>query len=568
MTGLILIACSLLLGYFLPLPAQNSLQHQKDSLRQAIERSEGKDKLKSYSRLYYLYMSELADDRNMDTLLVLFKETEAEAIRQGNVNAQGMVYGNTVISYLNRAEYDKVIQKTPGYLDFFIRHDLWNFYYQIHMQLISAYNLAGDYKRAAEEAEVMYRRAGERKDKAGMAAALYATGHTYHLQKRWKEEEDCFRECIGMLWEVSGYDNLLTEAYAFLCMSLRAQNHHDEILRLMPEYEKALARFEKAAGRIQPEARGNYYTALMNTYIDIKDYEKAEFYLSRFEDFIGNSITWFELLRAKALIYQGRGDYRHALAAIDSAIVEVPDRNFTLNEVRKIKMEILVRMGESDDAIGLFDEIIACNDSIKDVEINGRFDELRTRYEVEKYITEKERNFHYFLFAACGCTLLLIIFTGYIVYSHRLHRKNRILYRRIVEQEKMEERVLGAIEVLPLESLSKEDQLFCRLSEKMHGERLFTNPNLKRKDIAELLETNETYLSKAIRSNTEGKSYHEYVTDLRLKYASKLLTEHYEHTVMEIGESSGFNSPSTFFRVFRERFGMSPSDFRSISREK
>ena len=63
----------------MPALAHNPLQHQKDSLRRVIEQSEGIDKLRSYNRLYYLYMSEIADDRKMDTLLTLFDQAEAEA---------------------------------------------------------------------------------------------------------------------------------------------------------------------------------------------------------------------------------------------------------------------------------------------------------------------------------------------------------------------------------------------------------------------------------------------------------------------------------------------------------
>ena len=280
-TSLITILWGSLLCFTLSVVAQNSLQYQKDSLRQAIEHAEGIDKLKSYNKLYYLYMSEVADDQKMDTLLMLFTQVEAEAIKQGNVEMQGMVYGNTIISHINRKEYDEIIQKAPGYLDFYIRHELWKFYYQINMQLITAYNLKGDYKQAAEAAELMFDRARKREDKAGMALALYATGITYNVQNRWKEEEECFRECAGLLWEVSGYDNILTQSYAFLCTALRAQAQYDKLLQLVPDYEKAIARFEKSSGRTQPEARGNLYVALMNTYIDTKDYDKAGEYLSK-----------------------------------------------------------------------------------------------------------------------------------------------------------------------------------------------------------------------------------------------------------------------------------------------
>lgn len=95
------------------------------------------------------------------------------------------------------------------------------------MQLITAYNLKGDYTQAAEEAKRMFDRAKERKDKAGMATALYATAITYNVQNRWKEEEDCFRECIRLLWEVSGYDNILTQAYAFYAVRF---GHKDNMI--------------------------------------------------------------------------------------------------------------------------------------------------------------------------------------------------------------------------------------------------------------------------------------------------------------------------------------------------
>lgn len=427
----------ILLCFTLPVLAHNNLQHQKDSLRQVIEHSEGIDKLKSYNRLCYLYMSEVADDQKMDTLLMLFNQVEAEAIKQGNVEIQGMVYGNAIIAYMNRSEHDKVIEKAPAYLDFYIENGLWKFYYQIHMQLITAYNLKGEYEPAVEEAEKMYARAKERKDKAGMATALYATGLIYNSQDRWKEEEKCFRECIDLLWEVSGYDNILTQSYAFLCMVLRAQNRYDELLQLVPEYEKAIARFEKASGRTQPEARGNLYIALMNTYIDIHDYDKAEPYLAKTEALINNDISRFELLRARALILQSRGDYGKALAAVDSAINRTLEADFNLNSIRRIKMQLLARMGRYQEADDLLDEIIATNDTLKNVEVNARFDELRTQYEVEKHIAGKERNFHYFLFALAICLVLVLLLAGTFYYNRMIALKNRKLYERIKEQDRL-----------------------------------------------------------------------------------------------------------------------------------
>lgn len=587
-TSLIAILWGILLCFTLPVLAQNSLQRQKDSLRQVIEHSEGIDKLRSYNRLYYLYMSEIADDQKMDTLLMLLNQVEAEAIKQGNAEMQGMVYGNAIIAHINRSEHDKVIEKAPAYLDFYIENGLWKFYYQIHMQLITAYNLKGEYESAVEEGEKMYARAKERKDKAGMATALYATGIIYNSQDRWKEEEKCFRECIDLLWEVSGYDNILTQSYAFLCMVLRAQNRYDELLQLVPEYEKAIARFEKAARRAQPEARGNLYIALMNTYIDIREYDKAEPYLTKIEALVNNDISRFELLRARALILQSRGDYDKALAAIDSAMTRTPEADFNRNSLRRIKMQILARMGRYREADGLLDEIIAMNDTLKNVEVNARFDELRIQYEVEKHIAEKERNFHYLLFALAICLIFALLLAGAFYYNRMIALKNRKLYERIKEQDRMADelsRLAGTCrsktssEASPDESdktagaadglapCSEQQNLVARLQEYLLSGDNLSDADISRDDIISALGTNKNVLTDAVKAVT-GKSPMEYMRTLRVEEARRKLDSHPELTIEAIAFSCGFNIPSTFYRLFRKQYGISPAEYRKMAKSQ
>lgn len=583
-TSLITILWGSLLNLALPVLAQNNLQHQKDSLRQVIEHSEGIDKLRSYNRLYYLYMSEIADDQKMDTLLMLLNRVEAEAIKQGNAEMQGMVYGNAIIAHINRSEHDKVIEKAPAYLDFYIENGLWKFYYQIHMQLITAYNLKGEYESAVEEGEKMYARAKERKDKAGMATALYATGIIYNSQDRWKEEEKCFRECIGLLWEVSGYDNILTQSYAFLCMVLRAQNRYDDLLQLVPEYEKAIARFEKASGRAQPEARGNLYIALMNTYIDIREYDKAEPYLAKIEGLINNDISRFELLRARALILQSHGDYGKALAAIDSAMTRTPESDFNRNSLRRIKMQILARMGRYREADGLLNEIIATNDTLKNVEVNARFDELRTQYEVEKHIAEKEHNFHYLLFALAICLVLALLLAGAFYYNRTIALKNRKLYERIKEQDRLADELsrlenarqsesspkdsgkkAGATELFA--SSGEQQNLVIRLQEYLLSDDNLSNTDINRDDIISALGTNKNALTDAVKSVT-GKSPMEYMRTLKVEEARRKLDSHPELTIEAIAFSCGFNIPSTFYRLFRKQYGISPTEYRKMATSK
>jgi AraC-like DNA-binding protein len=57
-----------------------------------------------------------------------------------------------------------------------------------------------------------------------------------------------------------------------------------------------------------------------------------------------------------------------------------------------------------------------------------------------------------------------------------------------------------------------------------------------------------------------GYSTHELVRELRLQRAAELLTRH-AGNVAEVAFEVGFNNLSHFARVFRERFGVPPSEY-------
>jgi AraC family L-rhamnose operon transcriptional activator RhaR/AraC family L-rhamnose operon regulatory protein RhaS len=58
-----------------------------------------------------------------------------------------------------------------------------------------------------------------------------------------------------------------------------------------------------------------------------------------------------------------------------------------------------------------------------------------------------------------------------------------------------------------------------------------------------------------------SKTPTEYITDVRLRQGLKLLTDQ-KYSVQMISELCGFSNVSYFSRVFREKLGMTPSEFR------
>ena len=75
-----------------------------------------------------------------------------------------------------------------------------------------------------------------------------------------------------------------------------------------------------------------------------------------------------------------------------------------------------------------------------------------------------------------------------------------------------------------------------------------------------------TYLSETFKKQT-GTGFKEYVNSLRFEYAKKLLL-HSDMTVIEICNESGFEDYANFIRRFKEKFALSPTQYRKTVQNK
>ena len=108
----------------------------------------------------------------------------------------------------------------------------------------------------------------------------------------------------------------------------------------------------------------------------------------------------------------------------------------------------------------------------------------------------------------------------------------------------------------------KIDDLFVRLEELMTTARIYHEANLTRNRVAELLNTNRTYLSQTINEKT-GKNFNQFVNGYRIAEALQILSDPNNDTSMKaIAIDTGFGTPNTFFKIFRAETGMTPSKYR------
>ena len=109
----------------------------------------------------------------------------------------------------------------------------------------------------------------------------------------------------------------------------------------------------------------------------------------------------------------------------------------------------------------------------------------------------------------------------------------------------------------------KKQALYDRACQLMEQERLYTDPQLNRERLAELLGTNRTYLSAIIKEKS-GMSYLQFVNSYRINEAIRILSDpdKIDYPLKQIWSDLGFNSPTTFYKLFQQAVGITPSVYR------
>jgi len=546
------------------------MQHQKDSLRNVIAQSEGKEKLNAYGRLTNLYYFEADDEQKRDSLFALYDEMDAEAERQGSNGWRGVIRVNKLHVLNSIQQFDAVIKLAPDYLKFIEKLEAWDIYYQLYGPLILAYRNKGNNDEALAVAQKMYEFAKEKKDDTGIGLALYALSRIYGNQRRFTEQENYLRECISIIYDNTPTLNVLANAYSGLGFCLIAQQRYDEAIKIADEYEQIIERYEKASSSYQRSARQNQYLVYLDAYRQSERFDKAEIYCNKLDSISNGTINLYE---EKAAIYLWKKQYDKALEMVNKAI----ETASPINKLQGMgmKMIVLLRKGNAEASEQLFREIVVMRDSIHNKEMNVQLDEIRTQYEVDKITAEKERNRNYFLFALGSCFLLSAALVIWIYHSRTIVRKNRGLYLQIKEQDRLAEELEREREenrkfqqilkpdgaVLPEED---DDLFFGKLTILMKEQRLYANCEIRRQDIAEQIGLSDRGLHDCIKNNT-GMSFTEYINTLRLAYARELLSNMDEKfTIDAIAFEVGFNSRATFYRLFNEKYGLSPKQFKQF----
>jgi len=315
---------------------------------------------------------------------------------------------------------------------------------------------------------------------------------------------------------------------------------------------------------------------MANAYFAKGDYGAARTYLELAKaDW--NPRDWLEvserMLNLSALIELEAGNIDKAKAYIDSS--RVYSERYQLHQYREIQAEtelsIFAKTGDYDlfrEALTVFKQEI---EDKFDLQRQKTFEEMLVLYETEKLESEKLQLSHSLEVAAQrilylgGIIILALTAAAIIMVLYlRVRRQMRILYEKAVIDANKE--CVKQDVVLPLSAVTDHQEnnvllaTFNTIREKMHQEKLYLNPRLSLSDVSTAVVSNEKYVSQAI-NHYSGGNFNGFINGYRVKQASKLLLEKPDMSKEEVAELSGFNSRSTFYKIFTQSTGLSPAEF-------
>ncbi|MDY0078022.1 MAG: helix-turn-helix domain-containing protein [Bacteroidales bacterium] len=567
-----LIFFFVLIQLFSSIGSEAAIQTPQDSIRENLPTLKGAERLQAL--LDIVSLEAMGDDLQAE--LEALKQLRTEAEQQKNRAVDGLSRVKEIFCYYNYKQADSIEKYLPEHLAFMAQHQQWDNYYNSWEAKIELYLYADKTQTALKETQLMYEDAKARNNNYGLSVSAHSLGVIYQTLQRYDLAIQSFDEAVERLKKEENV-SLLLSTYNTLSETLDANHQFDRMLQVAEQWKKTIDDYKagaEARGHT-PQLNGRYmycYLALTVAHFQTGNSTQAEEFLKMAEKLAEGRglIAQFKLLHIQTRFYEHSGQYDKAIAYAEEnydKMIGFGD-NISALTVLENKARLLRKADRGIDAALTYEQVMLAKDSLRNLDMAAQLDELRTIYEMDQLLLEKEVAKSRAIIMVLIIVSLVVLLLGYGVYNFRLKRKNRILYENIKRAQQAEADAGKAIDTLKEDRLSKEQVLFRELNNLFREKLLFTDPKLDRKEIAQLLGTNTTYLANAIKECAKGMTVNEYINKVRLLYAGNLLMDSVKLPVDIVGEDAGFSSRSTYYRLFRDYYGMSPTEFRNISKEK
>lgn len=117
-------------------------------------------------------------------------------------------------------------------------------------------------------------------------------------------------------------------------------------------------------------------------------------------------------------------------------------------------------------------------------------------------------------------------------------------------------------------TVPENESLFLKFDQQVKEQKLYLNYKLTRDDYAHLMGVDRNRFASILKLFTAGGNLSCYLNDLRLEYSVSLFRNHPDWPISRVATESALPSLSTFYRLFKDKYGISPNSFRKTFLKK
>lgn len=559
--------------------AQSVYQQKIDSIEAILPCLQGKQRTEALANLCDCAYN-LGDSLHEQKC---WKQLLEEADQIGDTENAGRAYLSLMVCYFNFNNFDRLEAELPDALAYELKIGNLEYYYAGRNLLVDMYLLQDRNYSALQEMQAMYQDAQERGSIFGQAVSLYKIGLSYiQIYLEAEPALDALKRCLELFALTDNVSTQELDAYYDYCNVLYQIEQTAELQQALTRWkqrlDKANARSEKVDGSTLFMKYAYYYSEAIYPELLLGNKTRTAQYLDSMDRMVAHCPP-----TVQSLVLDTRENYFRSFGEYDSALVynwkriQWDDASglslLSTNEMR-MRGNFFYLSQRYDSAAHCYYKYILLHDSVETGLNANLLNEFNTLFKVNELKAAQRLLYNQLLLLSIATALLATIVLLLVVYTRRLRKKNRSLYDviqndlRLIDARKKRHLAILKEEEQQYEELPRDVQIYNQLCLLMQEKQLFRDANCSSVLLSKELGTNRTYLAEAVKIHENGATVQEYINALRLEYAAQLLSSPSSWRIADIELMVGFNSRTTFYRLFKEKYGLSATEFRSIAEEK
>lgn len=464
----------------------------------------------------------------------------------------------------------------------------------VSFQLAEAADMITKGKEYAEKAN----------DQLLRANMLQMEGGLYRNMGVLNKSYECLQEAVSLLSDISNAEAkfLLSHCMGYLMGYYISDRKPQKAWEVGLQRERLLRSLESRTDvdvHVLDRHKGFFYSKMAYLSYQVKKPQMAKKYADMFYSTVFSTTSMGQLEINDFLLESG--DY-HSVLVHSKAYFSELDASDSLNV---IYLRTLYQSGKAYSALGKYSD--AYNAMMQAYDIRNKMrvnmernqifdltdvtDAVSREYELEKAAYRVQMQ-HRIIIGLVGImAFLLLLFGGLWRALSVIKRKNRKMAELILELDDQRNALLARHAFPQLEmaeepgeeeqpdevdaaigtdadtdtsgaTVPENESLFLKFDQQVKEQKLYLNYKLTRDDYAHLMGVDRNRFASILKLFTAGGNLSCYLNDLRLEYSIGLFRNHPDWPISKVATESALPSLSTFYRLFKDKYGISPNSFR------